>query len=84
MLEVKNISKSFGAKKALDNVNFSIKKGQIAALLGENGAGKSTLLRILSGFYEADSGSISLDKIDLKLLCIKSAMYRKFRHSTAK
>ena len=66
MLEVKNISKSFGAKKALDNVNFSIKKGQIAALLGENGAGKSTLLRILSGFYEADSGSISLDKIDLK------------------
>lgn len=66
MLEVKNISKSFGAKKALDNVNFSIKKGQIAALLGENGAGKSTLLRILSGFYEADNGSVTLDKIDLK------------------
>jgi ABC-2 type transport system ATP-binding protein len=66
MLEVKNISKSFGAKKALDNVNFSIKKGQIAALLGENGAGKSTLLRILRGFYEADNGSVTLDKIDLK------------------
>ena len=67
MLEVKNISKTFGNKKALDNVSFSIKKGQIAALLGENGAGKSTLLRILSGFYTADSGDVILDHQNLNL-----------------
>lgn len=67
MLEVKNITKTFGTKKVLNNICFNIKKGQIAALLGENGAGKSTLLRIISGFYEADCGTVELDKIDLKL-----------------
>ncbi len=62
MLEVKNISKSFGTKKALSDVCFSVKNGQIVALLGENGAGKSTLLRILSGFYTADSGEVILNR----------------------
>ncbi len=65
MLKIENISKSFGTKLALQNVEFSIKRGQIAALLGENGAGKSTLLRILSGYFEADSGSITLDSLSL-------------------
>lgn len=65
MLEVKNITKSFGSKKALNNVSFSVKKGQIVALLGENGAGKSTLLRILSGFYAADSGEVILNGLNL-------------------
>ena len=65
MLEVKNISKSFGSKKALNNVGFTVKKGQIVALLGENGAGKSTLLRILSGFYAADCGEVILNRLNL-------------------
>lgn len=65
MLEVKNISKSFGLKKALNNVGFTVKKGQIVALLGENGAGKSTLLRILSGFYAADCGEVILNRLNL-------------------
>lgn len=61
MLEIKNISKSFGNKAVLENISFKIKKGQIAALLGENGAGKSTLLRILSGYFEADAGVVQFD-----------------------
>ncbi len=65
MLEVKNICKSFGSKKALNNVGFTVKKGQIVALLGENGAGKSTLLRILSGFYAADCGEVILNGLNL-------------------
>lgn len=65
MLEVKNISKSFAEKKALDEVSFKVKKGKIAALLGENGAGKSTLLRILSCFFEADCGEVFIDDIGI-------------------
>lgn len=65
MLEVKNISKSFAEKKALDEVSFKVKKGKIAALLGENGAGKSTLLRILSCFFEANGGEVFIDDIGI-------------------
>lgn len=65
MLKVKNISKAFDGKSALSEVSFQVKNGKIVALLGENGAGKSTLLRILGGYYEADSGEINLDEINL-------------------
>jgi len=51
ILQMKNITKIFPGVKALDNVNFSVKTGQIHALVGENGAGKSTLMNILSGVY---------------------------------
>lgn len=51
ILEMKNISKEFPGVKALDNVNFKVKKGEIHCLVGENGAGKSTLMKILSGVY---------------------------------
>ena len=61
ILEMKNISKSFGGVHALRDVSFSCKKGSVHALVGENGAGKSTLLRILSGELKADSGSIHLN-----------------------
>ena len=53
-----NISKAFGAFKANDNVNFSISKGEIHALLGENGAGKSTFVKIIYGLLKPDSGKI--------------------------
>ena len=66
MLKIDNISKSFDEKCVLSNINFQIKNRQIVALLGENGAGKSTLLRILSGFFEADTGSVTLDNLDIK------------------
>ncbi|MGE5582046.1 MAG: xylose ABC transporter ATP-binding protein [Bacillota bacterium] len=51
ILEMKGISKEFPGVKALENVNFSVKKGEIHALVGENGAGKSTLIKVLSGVY---------------------------------
>lgn len=68
ILELKNINKSFGGINALNEVNISISKGDIHALVGENGAGKSTLIKILTGVYKKDKGSIILDgsKINLK------------------
>ena len=51
ILEMKNISKSFGPVKALKNIDFKVKRGEIHGLVGENGAGKSTLMKILSGVY---------------------------------
>ena len=57
---VKGLTKSFGATRALDAVDFSIDAGETHALVGENGAGKSTLIRILGGVHRADSGTISI------------------------
>lgn len=59
-IEMKNISKSFGPLKANDNINLSVREGEIHALLGENGAGKSTLMNMLSGIYTPDSGTIRI------------------------
>ncbi len=61
MLAVKNLSKYFGSVKAVDDVNFFLKNGEVTALLGPNGAGKTTLLRLLSGFYAPDSGTVVID-----------------------
>lgn len=58
VMEAKNVSKSFGHVQALDNVNFSINKGEIIGFVGDNGAGKSTLLKILTGVHEPDSGEL--------------------------
>ena len=69
ILEIKNISKSFGGVKALQNVSFSCNAGEVHVIMGENGAGKSTLLKILSGLFKADSGEIYLNG---KLLDFKS------------
>ena len=55
-IEVKNISKSYGSQKALDNISFSVKKGEIVGFLGPNGAGKSTLMKILTTYINADEG----------------------------
>ncbi len=57
ILEMRNITKTFPGVKALDNVNFSVKQGEIHALVGENGAGKSTLMKVLSGVYPHGSYS---------------------------
>lgn len=60
-LEMKGITKSFGANDVLQGIDFSLSGGEICALLGENGAGKSTLMNILGGVLKADRGSISID-----------------------
>jgi len=66
-IEVVNISKSYGAQKALDNISFSIKKGEIVGFLGPNGAGKSTLMKILTTYIAADEGSASVNGNDVNL-----------------
>ena len=58
LLEVKNISKSFGITKALKNVSFQVYEGEVRGLIGENGSGKSTVSSIISGIQKADEGSI--------------------------
>lgn len=60
VLEMKNITKKFPGVKALDKVNFSLRKGEVHALLGENGAGKSTLMKVLNGIHKRDEGRIIL------------------------
>ncbi|WP_108424317.1 gliding motility-associated ABC transporter ATP-binding subunit GldA [Flagellimonas amoyensis] len=62
---VKNITKTFGQQKALNNVSFSIKKGEIVGFLGPNGAGKSTMMRILTTYYKADSGDAEVNGHDV-------------------
>src|SRR4030066_1676702 len=63
ILEMKSITKEFPGVKALDNVTFSVQRGEIHCLVGENGAGKSTLMKVLSGVYPHGdySGEIYLD-----------------------
>ncbi len=60
VLEVKNLSKNFGAIKAVNNVSFSLAQGEILALIGPNGAGKSTCFNMIMGQLEASSGSVYL------------------------
>jgi ABC-2 type transport system ATP-binding protein len=64
-IEVQNISKSYGTQKALDDVSFSIKKGEIVGFLGPNGAGKSTLMKILTTFLVADHGQAVVNGFDV-------------------
>ncbi len=63
-LEMRTVSKSFGAVRALDQVDLTIQPGSIHAVVGENGAGKTTLMKILYGQYHADSGSIRYENQD--------------------
>lgn len=62
-LEMKGITKSFGAEKVLKDVNFNLIEGEVHSLLGVNGAGKSTLIKILSGLYSKDQGQIFIDGV---------------------
>ena len=60
IVQMNQICKSFPGVKALENVSFDLKAGEVMALLGENGAGKSTLVKILSGVYTKDKGEITV------------------------
>ena len=68
LLEIKNLSKSFGKNKVLSGINITLKKGSVLGLMGENGVGKSTMMKCLFGIYEQDEGQFFLDgkPIDFK------------------
>ena len=68
VLELKGITKIFPGVKALDNVHFQLKKGEIHALMGENGAGKSTFIKVITGVHKAEEGQMFLDgkEVDFK------------------
>ena len=74
ILKLQNISKSFPGVKALEEVNFELKRGEIHALMGENGAGKSTFIKIITGVYRPDSGDV-FRYINENPVSIKSSLH---------
>lgn len=74
ILEMKGVSKSFGAVQALKKSHLNLEKGEVHALMGENGAGKSTLMKILTGIYEKDEGQITYDGAEIEYKNPKEAM----------
>jgi general nucleoside transport system ATP-binding protein len=75
-VEMRKISKRFGDLQALDEVDFSLNRGEVHALLGENGAGKTTLMNVLSGLYQADSGEIFVEGSAVQINCPRDAIDR--------
>ena len=65
MISVKNLSKSFGQKLAVDSVSFEVKKGEVLGFLGPNGAGKSTTMRMVTGYLPPTSGEVEIDGINV-------------------
>src|SRR5947207_15641257 len=61
LLQLRGISKSFPGVKALSAADFTVRRGEVHALMGENGAGKSTLIKVLTGVYRRDAGEMLLD-----------------------
>jgi ribose transport system ATP-binding protein len=73
LFRMEGICKSFPGVKALDNVSFSVNKGEVHGLVGENGAGKSTLMKIMSGVYHADAGKIYIDGKEVSIDSVTKA-----------
>jgi ABC-2 type transport system ATP-binding protein len=65
MIEVKGLVKTYGAKRAVDGITFSVKRGDILGFLGPNGAGKSTTMKMITGFLSPDAGTATVDGINV-------------------
>ncbi|MCK4554168.1 ATP-binding cassette domain-containing protein [Candidatus Parcubacteria bacterium] len=65
MIEIKNLTKKFGANIALDNITLSVKKGEVLGFLGPNGAGKTTCMKIITSFWTPTSGKVEVDGLDV-------------------
>ena len=72
MIVLENLTKSYGAKKAVDGISFSVKEGEMLALLGVNGAGKSTTIKMLSCLTKPSGGNASIGGYDI----INSKLYK--------
>lgn len=70
-LTVSQISKTFGASIAVDNISFTINTGEVVGFLGPNGAGKSTTMKMIVGFLQADKGTIALNGISYEQDAVK-------------
>lgn len=68
LLEIRNLSKSFGGVHAVDDISFDVKEGEVFTIVGPNGAGKSTIFNLISRFYDVSAGSISFDNHDITKL----------------
>jgi len=66
MIEIKNVTKKYGEKKAVDNVSFTVNDGDIFAFIGHNGAGKTTLIKSIVGIHDFDEGDILIDGMSIK------------------
>ena len=78
MIEIKNLTKSYGKTKVLDNVSFTVESGEILGFLGPNGAGKSTTMNIITGYISATSGTVAIcgmDNIENSAKCKKTVGY---------
>ncbi len=78
MIEIKNVSKKYGNKVALNNVNLKVEDGEIFAFIGHNGAGKTTLIKAITGIHEFDDGEILINGksiVDNPIECKKEMAY---------
>ncbi|MBR3228797.1 ABC transporter ATP-binding protein [Candidatus Saccharibacteria bacterium] len=78
MIEIKNVTKTYGSKKALNNVSFTVNSGEIFAFIGHNGAGKTTLIKSICGIIDYDEGEIKINKKSIKedpIACKKQMAY---------
>ena len=80
MIEIKNITKSFGSLQVLKGIDLSIKKGEIVSIVGPSGAGKTTLLQIIGTLDRPDSGSVYVDSVDVTQLSQKKLSDFRNRH----
>jgi len=64
-ITVKNLTKIYGEQKAVDNISFTVNKGEIVGFLGPNGAGKSTTMKMITGYLQPDAGDISVSNVDV-------------------
>src|SRR5688572_29195425 len=65
MIEIRNLTKNYGERKAIDNLCFTVKKGEVLGFLGPNGAGKTTTMKIITGFMAPTSGEVKVGGFDV-------------------
>ena len=84
LVDVKNLQIAFGGLIAVENLSFTMKKGEITSLIGPNGAGKTTVINLLTGFYKPDQASVELDGKNIIGLssddCVKTGICRTFQN----